>query len=376
MHALALIVCVALPSLAMAADTDWAPVPVFEFTHSMTSPGQPMKTKVDASVGMSPFHETPFHMKMPPQGYAEALSDEEITVGGTAFPCVKRVWTLDQASGTANHRSRTFTAWTSDAHDSPVFTIPMQGGPDLPVPAGCLRYVAEPVREGDPGANTFDTENPVSAVLEWRGRQTHALGEARIEGHRYDLAITNGKRGALTGTMDVSTQVDGGIVALDADVTGRQAGHVTTALTRIGDAGVPDGLKAYDDNRFGFAPPLRLAEVAPREGEICRFAADPAFLAIASFDPAGQELDPWFRTLSEPLSQQKGYTIFGSGFQFRVLQCLSVGYWDQAADVGHRFFIHEGRGYHVSFGGAGDMPQDDVHALLAGWRWPAAGGSR
>jgi hypothetical protein len=360
---------------AAACATDWQAPVRLDFHASVTSDGQTTARDISC-VGISQFHLLPDQMHMPPWGFGETVTDETITVAGTAHACRKHLWTRGAAPGFPSLRCMTITAWTDDHVATPAFAIPLARGQSLPVPAGCIRYAATPLHAGDPKAFSFDVEAPTSADLEWQAADHLVLGTHTIATQRYSLDSCADSR-AAQGTLVVSPDIDGQVVSEDVQVTGHQNGHVITALVAIADEPAPPGLVGYDNGSFAFVPPAPMTPIAPEPGQFCRFGYGDAWLAVAPFDPQGMDIETWFKPRMEDLMKQQKpdgsgmkYTVFGCFYSFTNIACADGSWIDETTGIQHCFFIHQGKGYDVSFNHAPDMNIPQVAKLMEGWRWP------
>jgi len=354
-----------LSSWAVSADTWLAPVTlVFHQTY-----GPDVVERIDPlrCTGTSQFHCQTGVLTMPPEGFTETVTTETITVAGTAFACRKRVWTRSDA-GIPVIRCKRITAWTSDQIDAPEFEVPAVSG--LPVPAGCVRYLAEPVEAGDAQADDFSVANAVAVKLVWKAKQDLTVGTRHIPAQRYAFDLISG-HDKSTGTLDVSPAIDGGIAGFDLQARGTWSGQTGAILVSADAEPDPPGIVAYDGGRFGFAPPAPMVAAPAQPGELCRFAAGDSWLAIATFDPAGKTADDWFSPQIDALTGQQPQEAFPSAYYFWVLSSLSVGFQDQATGMEHHYLVHAGRGYAISFNDARALNWTAKQALLANWRWAA-----
>jgi hypothetical protein len=340
---------------AMAADPVWQAPTTIAFHQSNEMDGK-TKDQDLRETGMSPLRSLTL-AAMPPNGFDETAGDETITVAGTSFACRKLVWTR-QANSHAHLPCSVITAWTCARVDAPAFElrVPLR----LPVPAGCVRFMAE----SQPGQKDL--------TLEWQQDATLTVGSRHLATQRYALAFANSE-GSASGIVDAAHEIDAGLAGFAIDIKAPgHSGHLTLTLASMTDAPTPAGLVAYDGGRFGFAPPGHMTTTTAQPGELCRFADGGAWLAVATFDPAGKDLSSWFKPrMMEMMKNSERYSVSSGSLSFPVLSQDLVGYWDQQDDVEHELFIHAGRGYDVSFNHAGDMTEPDKQVLLANWRWAA-----
>ncbi len=169
----------------------------------------------------------------------------------------------------------------------------------------------------------------------------------------------------------VSPAIDAAICGEDFQLTGKPSGHVIMTLAAISDEADPPGLTAYDGGSFALAPPAPMTPTAAEPGQFCRFANGDEWLAVAPFDPQGQDIETWWRPKMEAYMKKDHCTPFGTGYTFPVVGCLSGGWWDETTDIHHFYFIHQGKGFDVSCNNAGQMNYLKEQKLLEGWRWPA-----
>lgn len=339
-----------------AEEPVYEPVPVYVFENTFAEPGKPPKTVTEEHVGVSPFRVK--NALVPPQGYTEETSKEEITVGGKKFVAEKSVWTRDPKASYPNHAFASVTLWRSDELKTGVFAIPLSREPDLTVPAGCLRLETGPAAAGEKEASAIK--------LEWKCEIDFSTAEAAFKGQQYEFSVKKGGDG-VKGVLLVSPDIDGGVCGFSGEVTGRKAGTGSQTLKSIRLLAAPAGILAFPDAGFGFAPPDGYAPDKAGEGEVAAFKnPSGATIRIATVDLGGEDFEKWWKARTEKLG------TFGRGESYVALAVTGCSFaTTETAKSGSVdfWFAHAGKGYRISLSNGEHLRNPETQALVAGWRW-------
>lgn len=359
---------------AAAEEVAYEPLMRFEWKERFVPANGPAQERTESCLGADrlPFAGADsFSRQMPPPGFRETAKEAQIEWQGRRLPGQEVRWIRDPAAEYPNHDVAEFRIWRSGQLPTPFFMIPMGGGPDLPVPAGCARLEVEPVRAGTPGAHESEAERTFSVEGSCGRAVRTQIGDRAYEGFEFSYSVRRGEEGTRA-TLVISRDMPGGVCSADVVLEGgRHTGSAEIRFVRAEEAPAPAGLKAFPEAGFGFGPPAGYEEQAEKgNGEVVRYRNSAGrVIAIRQVDLGPGGLEGYRRGFRDRAARDANLSVSGSGFWNHVAGRESFSYDLTDRNVGFVATERGGKGYEVRIDGMPEMRPDEVPAILAGWRW-------